>query len=268
MPARARGPSAAWGKVVCEYANRLAATHHTVHIVYAAAACPERLTWRGRLRRRRPLPLLPAYGALLREGVVPCCTRGSASTSSARWPAPAAPHDVLRRHGHTDRPGPQGVPRTRHPEILPHPALRELGILRCRGAESYRYGYRNIAIASWLQRLVEAAGAPCELIHNGFDFDFFRMSVDYTRKEAMPRGDALPHKRVEGLPLDSRPCGSSGERCPGELKVSLFGVPPALPDWIEYFRQPDSETFNRIYKAAIYLGPGLTEGWGSPSARR
>ena len=54
------------------------------------------------------------------------------------------------------------------------------------------------------------------------------------------------------------------ERCP-ELKVSLFGVPPApaLPDWMEYFRQPDRETFNRIYnEAAIYLGPSLTEGWG------
>ena len=48
-----------------------------------------------------------------------------------------------------------------------------------------------------------------------------------------------------------------------------FGVPaPALPDWIEYFRQPDSETFNRIYnEAAIYLGPSLTEGWGAHRRR-
>ena len=49
MPAPGPRPVGGY-KVVCEYANRLAATHHTVHIVYAAAACPERLTWRGRLR--------------------------------------------------------------------------------------------------------------------------------------------------------------------------------------------------------------------------
>ena len=92
--------------------------------------------------------------------------------------------------------------------------------------ESYRYGYRNIAIASWLQRLVEAAGAPCELIHNGFDFDFFRMSVDYTRKERCRVAMLYHTSEWKGCRYGFEALRIVRERCP-ELKVSLFGVPPA-----------------------------------------
>ncbi len=263
MPAPGPRPVGGY-KVVCEYANRLAATHHAVHIVYPAAACPERLTWRGRLRAAARYLYYRLTGRYSVKGWFPL-------------------HEGVREH-FVRTLAPHRLPRTtcyvataiqtaRALRAYRAPGIRKFYLIQhfenwefsdAEVLESYRYGYRNIAIASWLQRLVEAAGAPCELIHNGFDFDFFRMSVDYTRKERCRVAMLYHTSEWKGCRYGFEALRIVRERCP-ELKVSLFGVPPApaLPDWIEYFRQPDSETFNRIYnEAAIYLGPSLTEGWG------
>jgi glycosyltransferase involved in cell wall biosynthesis len=48
--------------------------------------------------------------------------------------------------------------------------------------------------------------------------------------------------------------------------VILFGVPDrpkALPDWIEYHREPSPELLLELYnRAAIFVAPSRTEGWG------
>ena len=95
---------------------------------------PERLTWRGRLRAAARYLYYRLTGRYSVKGWF-LLHEGSASTSSARWPAPAAPHDVLRRHGHTDR-----LPSGR---TAAHPASgnstssstsENWEFLRCRGA--------------------------------------------------------------------------------------------------------------------------------------
>lgn len=36
-----------------------------------------------------------------------------------------------------------------------------------------------------------------------------------------------------------------------------------MPGWIEYYRQPDRDTHNRIYNSSsIYLASSLQKGWG------
>ena len=36
-----------------------------------------------------------------------------------------------------------------------------------------------------------------------------------------------------------------------------------MPGWMEYYRQPDHDTHNRIYNSSsIYLASSLQEGWG------
>lgn len=36
-----------------------------------------------------------------------------------------------------------------------------------------------------------------------------------------------------------------------------------MPGWMEYYRQPDRDTHNRIYNSSsIYLASSLQEGWG------
>lgn len=36
-----------------------------------------------------------------------------------------------------------------------------------------------------------------------------------------------------------------------------------MPGWMEYYRQPDHDTHNRIYNSSsIYLASSLQEAWG------
>lgn len=51
-----------------------------------------------------------------------------------------------------------------------------------------------------------------------------------------------------------------------ELRVILFGTPQRpefLPDWVEYHQSPTPDQLRMLYnRAAIFLAPSRTEGWG------
>jgi len=55
-----------------------------------------------------------------------------------------------------------------------------------------------------------------------------------------------------------------------ELHLTLFGIdpaPPNLPSGVEYHHQPPQDKLNSLYnRAAIFISPSWTEGWGLPPA--
>lgn len=130
---------------------------------------------------------------------------------------------------------------------------------------TYHYPLRKIVISGWLGRIMEEEQQPYTVIPNGFDFNYFRMSVPIDRKDRF-RVTMLYHKMArKGCKYGFEALNIVKKRYP-QLRVNLFGIPerPAeLPEWYDYYQAPDRETHNRIYnESAIYLGCSNIEGWG------
>lgn len=131
---------------------------------------------------------------------------------------------------------------------------------------TYHYPLKKIVISKWLKRLIEEEEhESTTLIPNGFDFEYFKLSVPIEKKERY-RVTMLYHE------MDRKDCatgfralGIVKQRIP-QLRVNLFGAfpkPTGLQDWYDYYQSPDCETHNRIYnEAAIFLGTSKVEGWG------
>lgn len=131
--------------------------------------------------------------------------------------------------------------------------------------ESYRLGLKNIAVSNWLKNKVESAGAQCTLIRNGFDFDYFRLTQPIDDRSPYTVSMMYSDDKKKGYEYGLEALCTVRNRYP-QLKVMMFGTPerPAdMPGWIDYYRQPDRDTHNRIYNSSsIYLAPSLQEGWG------
>lgn len=133
--------------------------------------------------------------------------------------------------------------------------------------DTYRYGFKNIAISTWLKAKVEQTGADCTLIRNGFDFDYFRLTIPVDSRSPYAVSMLFHDELRKGCKYGIEALALVRSKYP-QLKVLFFGYPerPAdLPEWIEYYQCPDRETHNRIYNtSSIYLAPSLQEGWGLP----
>lgn len=139
------------------------------------------------------------------------------------------------------------------------------GITDERLIETYKYPFKRIVISNWLYEIVSKYDSNCQLIPNGFDFDFFKRTVKMEERDKYNVAMLYHVQELKGCDDGFKALDVVKNVYP-ELKVSLFGVYPApegLPDWITYYRQPDKETFNNIYNsAAIFIGTSWSEGWG------
>lgn len=130
---------------------------------------------------------------------------------------------------------------------------------------SYHYDMRKIVIARWLQRIVEECGEKADFVPNGFDFNFFHLSVPVEQRDRHNVVCMYHVDKRKGLDVAFKAFDLVRERCP-QLCVHLFSVyeqPDTLPAWFHFHRQPDKTEFNRLYnQAAIYVGSSNIEGWG------
>lgn len=131
--------------------------------------------------------------------------------------------------------------------------------------ETYLYDMQKIVIATWLQEKVEQAGAKATLIHNGFNFDYFRMSIVPEDKDKYCVSMLYHRSPLKGCADGMAALELVRERF-GQLHVRMFGATP-LPvsmqrDWVEFVQMPDRASHNAIYNgSAIYLAPSHSEGF-------
>lgn len=133
---------------------------------------------------------------------------------------------------------------------------------------TWRLPMQKIVIARWLQHKAERMGESAVYVPNALDQDQFYV-------------ETAPHLRVpyrvamlyhtsawKGADEGLRALYALKVEVP-ELEVELFGVPrrPAeLPPWIKYHQDPPQAELRAIYnRAAVFLAPSRTEGWGLPA---
>ena len=131
--------------------------------------------------------------------------------------------------------------------------------------ETYHFPFRKIVVSHWLERIVHECGEECAVIPNGFDFKRFSLTIPIEQKDPY-KVTMLYHAMArKDCPMGFKALAMVHDKYP-QLRVNLFGVPPrpaGLPEWYDYYQQPDARTHNRLYnEAAIYLGTSRTEGWG------
>ncbi len=129
---------------------------------------------------------------------------------------------------------------------------------------SYRYPFVKIVINPFLERIVKQQGCDCYYIPNGFNRNEYSLSIPVEQKEAATVSILYHIHDTKDFKTGLRAISMAKERCP-ELKALLFGAyekPAGLPEWCEFYHNPDLETHNEINnRAAIYVGPSRMEGF-------
>ena len=133
---------------------------------------------------------------------------------------------------------------------------------------TFGLGLHVIAISQWLVNTAKSLGSK-DITHipNGLDHSRFRVTAPIDRPAGIL---TLNHDAAfKGVP-DALAVLERVHREFPEVPVRMFGLPKrdsAMPEWIEYFRNPAPDELVKLYNAAsIYLSASLAEGWALPPA--
>lgn len=131
--------------------------------------------------------------------------------------------------------------------------------------ETYRCSLKKFVISTWIKNIVEKYDPSCILLPNGFDFNFFRRYIIPEQRNKYCIAMLYHENEWKGCKDGFDALKRVKERYP-QIKVNLFGVynkPSELPEWYNYYKSPDKDTFNKIYnESAIFIGTSWSEGWG------
>lgn len=136
--------------------------------------------------------------------------------------------------------------------------------------ETYRYGLKNIVIASWLKEIVDKySKEPSVLIKNAIDTKEFKINIkpedryDYSIAALYHIGEYKGSKYTIETLIKLK------EKYP-KLRAILFGNPERpsnLPKWIEYVQRATREEVIDIYNSsAVFMCTSIKEGFGLTGA--
>lgn len=140
------------------------------------------------------------------------------------------------------------------------------GITEEKLRETYHYPLKKIVVSNWLKGIMEEENEFCYIVHNGFDFNYFKLTIPINQKNKFTVSMIYSPIEGKGCRYGFEALDIVKTKFP-QLQVMLFGsaAAPRLPEWYSYTKEPNREQHNRIYnEAAIFLAPSLQEGWGLP----
>ena len=134
---------------------------------------------------------------------------------------------------------------------------------------TWKLPLEKVVISTWLERIAREMGEPSYLIHNGLDFERFRLLKPQDGRD--PNQVLMLYHSLEWKgSADGLAAFELAQREEPGLKLTLFGLParPAdLPASIMYHENPAQELLCRLFnQASIFLAPSWAEGFGLPAA--
>lgn len=125
---------------------------------------------------------------------------------------------------------------------------------------------KNIAIARWLEDLVEDVAGHCDFVPNAFNFDFFKQEgvKEYPQKPVILFYSMLDPTKGSATSVDG--LNLLHERGVDFDLVSFGNQNPAalgLRRPCEHHHRPTQEALRKLYRrSSIFLSSSTTEGWG------
>jgi glycosyltransferase involved in cell wall biosynthesis len=124
---------------------------------------------------------------------------------------------------------------------------------------------QKVVPSKWLKEVALELGQTAFYIPYGLDMDTFQIVTPSEERKANQLMMLYHESEWKGCEEGLQAVYMVREKVPN-TSVILFGVPDrpkALPDWIEYHREPSPELLLELYnRAAIFVAPSRTEGWG------
>lgn len=131
--------------------------------------------------------------------------------------------------------------------------------------QTLKYDMTKISVSPWLQTFLSSYGEDSVLIENGVDRKMLKRETDPEKRDKFLVMMLYHKQKLKAAKDGFMALNIVKEKYP-ELKSIWFGCPnkPSdLPDWIEYYQQPNEYELNVLYnKSAIYIGPSHSEGFG------
>ncbi len=130
---------------------------------------------------------------------------------------------------------------------------------------TYHYPLNKIVISHWLQAIMEEEQESCSLIPNGFRSEDFMLQTPICLKDKYRIAMLYHTMSRKDCAVGFRALDIVHKKY-SQLRVNIFGTPErpvALPQWYDYYQQPSKQNLNRLYdEAAIFIGTSQIEGWG------
>jgi len=137
--------------------------------------------------------------------------------------------------------------------------------VRERVRRTWRLPFQRIVVSRWLQDVVADEAGGAQYIPNGLDFITF--GIDAPIEGRNSRAIIMQYHRhiIKGSHVGIAAL-CQAKSIDSRFSAVLFGTLPAprdLPYWMTYHHNPPQKLLRQLYNgAAIYVGPGISEGWG------
>ena len=129
---------------------------------------------------------------------------------------------------------------------------------------TWKLPLRKIVIARWLQKMAHEMGETADYVPNAIDTEQFYCEKPIHERKATRVAMLYHTLKWKGCDDGLTAILQVKARHPN-LEAELYGVPPrpkSLPDWIAYRRNPPQAELRAIYnRAAIFVAPSWAEGW-------
>jgi glycosyltransferase involved in cell wall biosynthesis len=130
---------------------------------------------------------------------------------------------------------------------------------------SWRTRLQKIVPSQWLVEIARGLGETAIYIPYGLNVEAFRMVTPSAERRPNQLMMLYHNAEWKGCEDGLQALSFVREQDP-DIRAILFGVPArpeALPDWIDYYQSPSPKLLHELYnKAAIFVAPSRTEGWG------
>jgi len=260
-------------KVAYEYANYLAAQGHAVTVVHSVHPLKDRPLWSFPLRKC--VSLLRKFLTLgWNQGYRPDAWFSVRPDVKLTWHLSLAPRNipdgdvVIATAWETAEWVASYGPRKGHKfYLIQH--LETWAAAEERVLATWTAPLHKIVIARWLAEKAAALGERCVLIDNGLDFSRFSLTTPVRDRDPNELLMLYHIQAWKGTADGLKAIALAQKQVPG-LRLTLFSIyprPEDLPKEIEFHCQPAPELLKQLYnRAAIFISPSWSEGWGLPGA--
>lgn len=250
-------------KVVCEYANRLAADGHDVHIAYAGSIFWGKKTWFYKLTGIVRYLQTWCIGYSCRSWFALdkrvkehwCWSLNERHTPKSDIYICTSPYTAMYLNEYTAGKKYYFIQGYENWGGLSDTELRN----------TYHYPLNKIVISHWLQTIMDEEQVSCTLIPNGFHPEDFVLHTPIHSKDKYCIAMLYHTMSRKDCAMGFRALDIVHQKYP-HLQVNIFGTPErpyTLPQWYNYYQQPYKQELNTLYdESAIFIGTSQVEGWG------